>query len=419
MDIDLNMFKGFCGCGKQHKLNVKDIFIEEDAINKLPEIIAKEGFNNITVICDENTYMVAGEEIRAYTDEAFFIELKAENLQVDEFAISKVYEELPKETDALIALGAGTIHDITKYIAYNNKVPFISMPTAASVDGYASNVASMIWKGYKITFTAVSPIYVIADTNIFKEAPYRLTAAGVADLLGKYTALIDWKISSIIIGEYICNRICNLEIDAVNKMCKYVEELQIGSCRAYEQLMYGLILSGLSVQIIGNTRPSAGSEHHIAHLWDMAVINNHIDALHGEKVAVALLIVMKEYNKIKSAIERDRCKVKAYAGLDEELLMNTFKDGEIYNSIINENTPDPLSIVNKVTLEHRLCDIAEILGKLPTIEFVEDVLRKAKAVTSLEEIGLSKNIIEKTIAASPYVGKKLTVMRLSKMMDIN
>ena len=43
---------------------VKDIIIESEAIKKLSMIMEKEGFKNITIICDENTYAAAGEEIK-------------------------------------------------------------------------------------------------------------------------------------------------------------------------------------------------------------------------------------------------------------------------------------------------------------------------------------------------------------------
>ena len=398
MRVDINKFIGFCGCGKEHKIMVKDIIIESEAIKKLSMIMEKEGFKNITIICDENTYAAAGEEIKEIIPKGKFINLKSENLHANEIAVQKVYECLAVENDVLIALGSGTIHDITRYVAYNKDIPFISVPTAASVDGFVSTVAAMTWRGYKKTFTAVSPIYVVADTDIFKEAPYRLTASGVSDLIGKYTALVDWKISSIVIGEYICNKVCNMEIDAVNKLCECVDDLVLGKSEAYEQLMYALILSGLAMQIIGNSRPSSGAEHHMSHLWEMEVNNKHLDAYHGEKVSVGLILVMEEYKKIKKSIENCRCRV-------------------MYDSIMKENTPDPLLNVNKVILQNRLESIAEILEKLPTLDFVKNTLKRAKAVTTLEEIGLSNDIKQNSIRVSPYVRSRLTLMRISKMLE--
>ena len=417
MRVDINKFIGFCGCGKEHKIMVKDIIIESEAIKKLSMIMEKEGFKNITIICDENTYAAAGEEIKEIIPKGKFINLKSENLHANEIAVQKVYECLSVENDVLIALGSGTIHDITRYVAYNKDIPFISVPTAASVDGFVSTVAAMTWKGDKKTFTAVSPIYVVADTDIFKEAPYRLTASGVSDLIGKYTALVDWKISSIVIGEYICNKVCNMEIDAVNKLCECVDDLVLGKLEAYEQLMYALILSGLAMQIIGNSRPASGAEHHMSHLWEMEVINKHLDAYHGEKVSVGLILVMEQYKKIKKSIENGRCRVKKYYGLEEDMLKEVFKSREMYDSIMKENTPDPLLNVNKVILQNRLESIAEILEKLPTLDFVKDTLKRAKAVTTLEEIGLSNDVKQNSIRVSPYVRNRLTLMRISKMLE--
>ena len=417
MRVDINKFIGFCGCGKEHKIMVKDIIIESEAIKKLSMIMEKEGFKNITIICDENTYAAAGEEIKEIIPKGKFINLKSENLHANEIAVQKVYECLSVENDVLIALGSGTIHDITRYVAYNKGIPFISVPTAASVDGFVSTVAAMTWKGDKKTFTAVSPIYVVADTDIFKEAPYRLTASGVSDLIGKYTALVDWKISSIVIGEHICNKVCNMEIDAVNKLCECVDDLVLGKLEAYEQLMYALILSGLAMQIIGNSRPASGAEHHMSHLWEMEVINKHLDAYHGEKVSVGLILVMEEYKKIKKSIENGRCRVKKYYGLEEDMLKEVFKSREMYDSIMKENTPDPLLNVNKVILQNRLESIAEILEKLPTLDFVKDTLKRAKAVTTLEEIGLSNDVKQNSIRVSPYVRNRLTLMRISKMLE--
>ena len=417
MRVDINKFIGFCGCGKEHKIMVKDIIIESEAIKKLSMIMEKEGFKNITIICDENTYAAAGEEIKEIIPKGKFINLKSENLHANEIAVQKVYECLAVENDVLIALGSGTIHDITRYVAYNKDIPFISVPTAASVDGFVSTVAAMTWKGDKKTFTAVSPIYVVADTDIFKEAPYRLTASGVSDLIGKYTALVDWKISSIVIGEYICNKVCNMEIDAVNKLCECVDDLVLGKSEAYEQLMYALILSGLAMQIIGNSRPASGAEHHMSHLWEMEVINKHLEAYHGEKVSVGLILVMEEYKKIKKSIENGRCRVKKYYGLEEDMLKEVFKSREMYDSIMKENTPDPLLNVNKVILQNRLESIAEILEKLPTLDFVKNTLKRAKAVTTLEEIGLSNDIKQNSIRVSPYVRSRLTLMRISKMLE--
>ena len=68
-------------------------------------------------------------------------------------------------------------------------------------------------------------------------------------------------------------------------------------------------------------------------------------------------------------------------------------------------------------MQNRLENIAEILEKLPTLDFVKNTLMRAKAVTTFEEIGLPQGIKEKSLRISPYTTNRLTLMRLSKMLD--
>ena len=66
MKIDINQFLKPCSCGKEHKILVDDIIIESGAINKLPKILKRERFSdkkNIVMVCDENTYKVAGKQV--------------------------------------------------------------------------------------------------------------------------------------------------------------------------------------------------------------------------------------------------------------------------------------------------------------------------------------------------------------------
>ena len=99
------------------------------------------------------------------------------------------------------------------------------------------------------------------------------------------------------------------------------------------------------------------------------------------------------------------------------MLKEVFKSRDMYDSIMKENTPDPLLNVNKVILQNRLESIAEILEKLPTLDFVKNTLKRAKAVTTLEEIGLSNDVKQNSIRVLPYVRNRLTLMRISKMLE--
>ena len=103
----------------------------------------------------------------------------------------------------------------------------------------------MTWKGLKKTVPAVAPLAAFADTDIFAHAPRRLTASGVSDLLGKYICLADWKIASLLTGEYICSEIIEMEEKALKTVCSCVKGIASGEPEDCEKLMYALILPAL------------------------------------------------------------------------------------------------------------------------------------------------------------------------------
>ena len=171
MKINIKEFTGKCSCGRDHQLVVDDVILEEGALKKLPEILNKEPYDqykHLVMVCDDNTYEAAGKEVERLLGGIPVIKLDPENLHANEIGVAKVKEQLDliKEVDCMIAVGSGTIHDLTRYNAYERKIPFISVPTAASVDGYVSTVAAMSWYGFKKSMIAESPIDVYKRQGI-------------------------------------------------------------------------------------------------------------------------------------------------------------------------------------------------------------------------------------------------------------
>jgi len=412
--LNLQDLQGKCQCGKTHQLYVKKIAIEAKALLQVEEFLLEEGIGEKPVlICDKNTYNAAGKELYdlIITEKKDVIILEPNKLHADEEGIKGITDKLKTGATVLIAVGAGTIHDLTRYVAKEYDLPFVAVPTAASVDGFVSTVAAMTMEGFKVTYPAVSPIAVFADTNIFSKAPYHLTASGFADLLGKHTALLDWEISHILTGEYLCNKVVSIEKEAVEKAVEAARDIQSGDHKAYECLMHGLILSGIAMQMIGNSRPASGAEHHMSHLWEMHVINEELDALHGEKVGVALGIICDEYKKI-IGIDNISDHIRAYNGLPYEELETTFK--KLYPAIIEENTPDVLKDISEDMLVEQFDEIKRRVEQLPSGDQIREILKQVGAKTSLEEIGLEEGILEKSVAFSPFVRRRITLMRVLK-----
>lgn len=419
MQIDLSLFSGKCSCGRNHQIDMKEVIIESGALKRLKamfeEGILKE-YQHPVIVCDENTWKAAKEPLREILPLCTVICLNPKGLHANNEGVAVTESRLTGEEDLILAVGSGTIHDLSRYVAFHHGIPFVSIPTAASVDGFVSTVAAMTWDGMKKTMEAEAPILVLADTEVFKKAPYRLTASGVSDLLGKYTAIVDWKIAHVVTGEYLCDRVCALEMEAVDKIYHCIDDLKSGKKEAYEELMYALLLSGLAMQMIGNSRPASGAEHHMSHLWEMEVINDFIDAYHGEKVSVGLLLVTERYEKIKQKILNGTCHVKEQRDDEEEILKATFGKKGILEGVREENKKELLDEIDPGHLAETLPEIARILDTLPAYDTLKSVMERGGCKSTMEEIHLPGELKELSLKISPYVRRRLTFMRISKLL---
>lgn len=414
MHIDLTSFAGTCTCGKTHTLATQFILVESGATQKLPEVAAALHLTkNGVVVCDTNTHLYARQAAERVTNsllaESPIVTLPAQNLHANEHAVALLENALPKHAAWLLLAGSGTVHDAGRYVANQRGIPFLSFPTAASVDGFVSTVCAMTWHGFKKTMPGVAPLAVVADTDVFAAAPPRLTAAGIGDVLGKYTSLADWEISHIATGEDYCKRIADISYEAVAAVQDNLAAIRTGEKPALEQLMYALLLSGLAMQMWGNSRPASGAEHHMSHLWEMEAINPHIDALHGEKVGVGLNLVLPFYKQVAAM---DALVPKPYQGLPLELLQQKF--GPLYEDLRAENTPDLLADINPATVAAHFPAIAAVVQKLPDPAVLRQEMQQAGCPTQLADIGLPETLLQESLLLSPFVRRRLTFLRLCK-----
>lgn len=406
-----------CDCGKSHAVTLKKFLMEENALSRIGEVIDFLGdYKNVVMVCDENTYLVAGSKIETRIALQQKIVLDPNGLHADERAVYIVESLLASSCDLLLAVGSGTIHDITRYVAYEKGLPFVSVPTAPSVDGYVSSVCAMTWKGVKRTLTAVPPLALVADSNVLASAPLKLIASGVGDMLGKYTSLFDWKISSILTGEYYCEYVFSLMKSALDEVVANAPKIKTRDVTSIESLTYGLVLSGLAMQMTGNSRPASGAEHHISHLIEMGVVSKNNTAFHGEKVGVATVLVLQKYRQAtqKSLTESDIIDFDYdYSDFIKE------KFSSLSDEIIKENAPDPLKTVEIPVLLEKWDEICAFAKEfLPSADFVKHILDDLDASSTLSDIGLSDSLSNDLYTLSPFVRNRLTLMRLLKLINV-
>ena len=409
MVIDSKKYNGKCACGHEHKMTTELCIIEAGCLKNIDEYIRKCGLKGISVaIYDENTYN-ATNSLHPKVDKQII--LPAENLHADNHGVAMAMELIPENCDYLIAIGSGTIHDITRYCAYEKGVPFVSSPTAASVDGFCSSVAAMTWDGYKKTFEAVAPKIVVADLNVISKAPQFLTNSGFGDMIGKFIALADWRIAHTLTDEYFCATIHDMTMDATKAVTESAKVIKDGDITAYEKLTYGLLMSGLAMQMLGNSRCASGAEHHISHLIEMQPegLSVKSDALHGEKVGVGTLLACREYHRLKekSLVWKD------YPALDSDYIENMFGDNLSF-SIIKENANDCATGITAKHMEEKWDEIRDIIDVIPTYEELIEKYKMLGVKSSLCDIDVPEEKRELLLDYSPLVRNRLTLMRLRR-----
>ncbi|MEC5271583.1 sn-glycerol-1-phosphate dehydrogenase [Caldifermentibacillus hisashii] len=372
---------------KISNFSIPEIRVEKNAILHIRELIKRKQWKNIVVVYDQNTYLAAGEKLIKFLmndfEEVIGININEnEHGQViaNEESLVQVFIKTPNDADVLIAVGSGTIHDIVRFAGHKMNIPFISVPTAASVDGFTSKGAPLILRGVKQTIQTAAPIAVFADIDVIKAAPREMAAAGFGDILGKYTSLLDWEISKLVGNEPFHEGAALLTRKALETCVEYVEEISNADEKGITILMNALIESGLVMQILDYSRPASGAEHHLSHYWEMYLLKtNQKQLLHGAKVGVATTMIVELYKKNwKKLLRSERIKNTVYGNGIEQY-------GEYIFSVIE---------------------------KLPSPDELKKLLEKVGGPTTVEELGIPQEIVIESLNEAHHLRDRCTGLLL-------
>lgn len=276
-----------CSCGKIHEAPRIELIVERGVSKHLDDL-----FIDATYLVDENTIQL----VNLPEDRTIKFEDKPRTIATMQ-NVEKVLSQLNGEH--IVSVGSGSITDIAKYAAHLKGVKFSSFPTAPSVDGYTSSVAAILMNGEKTTVQATVPSKVMIDPTVLAKAPSDLVKAGVGDICAKLTARLDWKLSNFLTGEPICDFAWNDLKKPFEEVLTSVEPILGGNEKTILKLMEALLISGLNITIVGNSRPASGAEHLISHSLEMYhELRGEIPMYHGLQVAIGTFITMKAYKVI-------------------------------------------------------------------------------------------------------------------------
>jgi glycerol-1-phosphate dehydrogenase [NAD(P)+] len=248
---------------------------------------------SLTVVMDPDTRTALGARVAASLATTYSVEeiVLPRHPHPDMDAVHGAIARTQK-ANALIAVGSGSVNDITKYAAHLTGKPYAVFGTAPSMNGYTSVSAAITEGGLKKSLPATLPKGVFLDLDVMAAAPQRLIASGFGDSLARATAQTDWLMAHLLLGKPYRETPFMLLADDEEAMIAAAPALKAGDVSAIELLVRTLVMSGLGMTLCGGSYPASQGEHLIAHYIDMRG-ENLPQAYHGEHISVTTLTMAR------------------------------------------------------------------------------------------------------------------------------
>lgn len=312
-----------CACGRRHVCALKYLNIGRGILPEVPKMIVAMGRKKPFVVCDDNTWAVAGRRVDEILTAAgiehrvYVVPLeKPDNVRIApaEWETGSIIMHFDPSCDMFLAVGSGVINDLCKVAAHATGRPTAVVGTAPSMDGYASNSSSMELNHVKVSLYNHGPEGILLDSDILAQAPMRMLWAGLGDMVAKYIAVCEWRISSLVTGEYYCEDVAELMRAALRRLMAVSDRITSRDPDAIAAIAEGLVLAGIGMAYAEISRPASGLEHYFSHMWEMMALERGVPYdLHGIQVGVGTLLTMKIYRKLLADGTRpDRQRAEAH-----------------------------------------------------------------------------------------------------------
>ena len=425
--------EGFaCDCGKIHTASgLKAIRLGRGVVTCVPEVLAQLGIQKPMIVTDQNEYVAAGKRVEALLVEAgipYSIHIipgeQGKRIAPAEFAAGSIALNFDVSCDGILCVGSGVMNDLCKVISSLSGRPSVVVATAPSMDGYASDTSAMEVNNVKLSLKEVIPAALICDIDIMSEAPMHMLHAGLGDMLGKFSALCEWKLAALIKDEHYCPETAALVRTSLNKIIDGSRGVPERNPDSIATIAEGLILSGIAMAFVGHSRPASGLEHYFSHCWEMAALAHGEEFdLHGIQVGIGTLMVLRIYEHLKTLKPTMERAIAAADRFDEAAweanLRSVFAD-TADDFIAMEKKAQKNERTGRLARAKRVIDnwdeILKIAEEAPSLEEIEALMKQAGMPTRPEEIGVDKRAVINAFICSRDVRDKF--MLSSMLWDI-
>ena len=217
-----------------------------------------------------------------------------------------------------VAVGSGVVNDLTKRASGELEIPYLTVGTAASVDGYSSFGASLRSpEGAKQTYACPAPRAIVADLDVMRTAPKWMAASGFADLMAKVPAGADWILAYELGATEWHDSAWHTVQDGLKAAIGDPEGVVAMETEPLARFVEGLMLGGFAMQDMQSSRPASGAEHMFSHLLEMRDHTFKGEIVpHGIQVGVFTLFMCRVYEQILAF---------DYSSLDVEACLRNWK----------------------------------------------------------------------------------------------
>lgn len=402
-----------CGCGMDHRCGIHDIRIGSGLVTQVGEILRENGFpRRLLLIGDRDTLAAAAGIEESLT--GFEVTRHCyDTLRVATMDDVRLVEDYLDRVDAVVAVGAGSIHDPSRLACARRNKPLCLFATAPSMDGFASYNAPIVDGGFKTTHAAKCPEVIIADTKILAAAPKALKSAGFGDMISKYIALIDWQVSHLVTGEAYCPRVAELTRTAVDRLMTMAGRVTLEDEETAAAVLESLLMTGIAMSFTRTSRPGSGTEHILAHYWEcIELLEGKIPNFHGEDVGVATLLTLREYEALAG-----RETVTAHPEVNDwDAVYRAY--GPLAGDVRKLNTPDTITDgIDPRVIEEKWPEIRAIVRSVPDYDACYRAMKAAGCKTTIAEIGKDPAFVAESLRYHPYMRRRLSLRRVARMVD--
>lgn len=319
------------------------------------------GSNHVLVVTSKTPYTLLAKQV---VEELAKTGVSVSDMIIADSSLQTVVDVTAransKKTSLIAGVGGGKVLDVAKAASHSSNARFVSVPTVASHDGIASPMASIRGSGQIFSQKTRMPIAIIADIDIIQSAPYRYLSSGCGDLVAKYTAVTDWRLSHNATGEYFGEYAAELASLSAEIVMRKASEIGAKKTDSVRTVLEALISSGVSMGIAGSSRPCSGSEHLISHAIESLVED---PPLHGERCGLATIIAAYLHNldwrRVRESLRLIGAPTSAREiGLERDVLIEAIMKAP-------KIRPDRYTVLTTIGLDRK--KIEDILAKIEVI----------------------------------------------------